>query len=75
MRQFSPSSASISPRDRALSTLRYIKKAAESVETYIESTEGDAVPTWVLERINQSATALGAALSFISYRTAPKGKK
>ena len=75
MRQFSPSPASLAPRARTLLTLRYIKKAAESVELYLEGVEEDAVPTWVLERINQAATSLGAALSFVSYREASKNKK
>lgn len=70
MKQFSPSAASIPPKERVLRTLSYTRKAVDGLEEFLLSQKGEDVPTWVLDRINASASALGAALSFVSYRNA-----
>lgn len=70
MAQFQPSKASLTPRNKALLTLRYIQKAVGLLEGYLEG-EGP-IPTWVLTKINQSASCLGAALSFVSFKTDKK---
>ncbi|MAH47681.1 hypothetical protein CMI37_17810 [Candidatus Pacearchaeota archaeon] len=66
MAQFKPSKASLTPKRQALMTLRYTKKAVASLEEFIE--KSDDVPGWVLTKINQSATCLGAALSYASFK-------
>jgi|ETNvirenome_6_85_1030632.scaffolds.fasta_scaffold01116_16 hypothetical protein len=68
MAKFQPSKASLTPRKKALLTLKYAKKAVAMLEKYLE---GDGpVPTWVITKINQGASCLGAALSFVSFKTA-----
>ena len=78
MSQFEPSPASLTPRKKALLTLQYIRKAAARLETYVEAAPEDEVPQWVLTRINQSGSGIGAAMSFLSFKqedTASKEKK
>ncbi len=58
-----------------LRTLAYTRKAVDGLEEFLLSQKGEEVPTWVLDRINASASALGAALSFVSYRNAESEPK
>ena len=67
MAKFQPSKASLTPRKKALLTLRYIRKAVDGLEVYLQG-EGP-LPGWVITKINQGATCLGAALSFVSFKT------
>ena len=62
---FKPSPASIDPRARALKSLRYAKKAIEVLEKYVER---EPLPDWALNKVNQAATALGSAVSYIRYK-------
>ena len=71
-KQFQPSAASLDPRAKALKSLRYAKRAVGVLEAYVER---EPLPDWALNKVNQAATALGAAVSYIRYkenREAPK---
>jgi hypothetical protein len=71
MPQFEPSPASLTPKKKALLTLQYIRKAAVLLETYIETSgEGEELPTWVLTRVNQSGSSIGAAMGFLQFKKA-----
>lgn len=71
--RFTPSVDSYTPRERALLTLQYLKKVTEKLEDYFETTEMDEQPpVWITEKLNQSASSLGAALSFTSYKADKK---
>jgi hypothetical protein len=65
MSTFKPSPASVrgTPRENALSALRYIRKAALLLEKSIEG--GAPVPGWVLGRITQAAGFLGSAVAYV----------
>jgi hypothetical protein len=69
--QFEPSPASITPRKKALLTLRYVRKAVDALEAQLLENENEqAIPSWVLTRINQGASCLGSALSYVSFKPA-----
>ena len=76
MSQFEPSPASLTPQQKALLTLRYVQKVAACLETYVvASGEDQALPSWVLTRINQAGSSLGATMSFLTFKkdsVAPK---
>lgn len=72
--KFQPSTASLTPRRKALQDLAYIRAAVEKMEEHLTSTASEEVPTWVLTQINQGASCLGGALSFIRFQL-ERGKK
>ena len=74
MPQFEPSPASLTPKKKALLTLQYVRKAAVLLEAYIETSgDGEELPTWVLTRINQGGSSMGAAMGFLqAKKTAEK---
>ena len=73
MAKFKPSKVSLTPRRKTILTLRYIRKAVDGLEEYLE---GDGpLPAWVLKKINQGAACLGAALSFVSFKTGKDEEK
>ena len=72
MPQFEPSPASLTPKKKALLTLQYIRKAAVLLEAYVEASgDGEELPTWVLTRVNQSGSSIGAAMGFLQFKKVP----
>lgn len=65
MAEFQPSAASLTPRQRALASLHYAKKAVTALEKSISAGDHE-VPTWVTTQIGQAAASLGHALSFVN---------
>jgi hypothetical protein len=72
-RDFQPSPESLSPAERTLGALRYLKKAVEVVEKHVE--EHGEPPHWVVERIHIATRAMGMAVSYLSYSDNKKPKK
>lgn len=74
--RFRPSAASLTPRKQALQALGYCKAAIERLEQYLnEVTDENEVPAWVLTRINQGASSLGVAVSFVMFRNKEKEER
>lgn len=65
MSDFKPSSASLTPKQQALKTLRYSKLALADLERRVRAADEDKIPSWALTRINQAATCLGQASSYL----------
>ena len=72
MAKFKPSSASITPRRKALLSLSYARAAIQKLETFLEEAEDGDIPVWVLTKINQGATCLGQAVSFVTFKASKK---
>jgi len=75
MAQFKPSKASLTPKKKALLSLGYARAAVEALEKHLKDSEDEAIPVWVLTKINQGATCLGQAVSFVSFTVAKKKKE
>jgi len=65
MNRFHPSQTS---KQQAQASLRYAQKVIRSLSRYLEEVGEDDVPSWVLDRITQSARLLGQALSFVRFK-------
>jgi len=72
MPKFKPSKASLTPRKKALLSLGYAKAAITKLEAFLAGTEEGAVPAWVLTKINQGASSLGQAVSFVTFKASKK---
>lgn len=66
MGDFKPSSASLTPKQQVLKNLKYCKLAVGELEKQIRASDEDYLPGWALTRINQAATCLGQAVSYIN---------
>jgi hypothetical protein len=74
MPQFKPSKASLTPKRKALLSLGYAKAAITQLEVFLQDTEEGEVPAWVLTKINQGASTLGQAVSFVTFKASKKEK-
>ena len=69
MPEFKPSRVSLSSRGAALQYLAYARKALDRLERQLKALPDDEeLPHWVLERMNQAASCLGQAYSFVCHR-------
>lgn len=67
-KKFLPSASSLTPKRQALQALAYSRAAIEKLELFLSKAPDDAVPAWVLTRINQGASSLGLAVSFVIHK-------
>lgn len=65
--EFKPSIASMGSEDRALAQLSYLTKVAPLLEAHLKKHPGE-LPEWLLNQIDQSATALSMVVGFLSKR-------
>jgi hypothetical protein len=68
MPTFKPSKASVTPKKKALLSLSYCRAAIDRLEAYLRSADDKDIPVWVLRKINQGASCLGQAVSFVSFK-------
>ena len=61
--EFKPSSASLTPTEKTLAALRYIRKAVDIIEAYVEET--GELPSWVTAKVSGAARDLGMSVSAI----------
>jgi len=70
MPEFQPSQPT-TKKDRLVSALRYIQKAAALLEKYVS--KGGTTPSWVDDAIVQAAANLGTGISYLQYQEKKKG--
>lgn len=61
--EFKPSPASLTPVEKTLAALRYIRKAVDLIEVYVEET--GELPSWVTAKVYGAAKDLGMSVSAI----------
>ena len=69
---FKPSGKSLSPQERTIQALRYIRKASEAVEARIVKDGG--APPWVRAKIQESAVGIGMAVSYLRHQNSKEQK-
>lgn len=68
MPKFQPSKASIAPKERALKSLRYARKAIDRLEEVLQSSDDDKIPPFVITCVARAATSLGQAVTYLGFR-------
>lgn len=63
MAEFQPSPASLSPAERTLATIRYLRKTLDAIEAYVEK-EG-ALPPWVIDKMHTAAALMAVAVGAV----------
>lgn len=71
-KKFLPSSSSLTPKRQALQALAYSRAAIERLERFLLAAPDNTVPSWVFTRINQGASSLGVAVSFVVHKEKDK---
>lgn len=64
--EFKPSSASLTSAEKTKAVLRYIRKAVDLIEAYIEQ-EDAALPSWVHGKIQDAGRLLGLVVSAVEH--------
>ena len=59
--EFKPSPASLTSVEKTLAALRYIRKAVDLIEAYVEET--GELPSWVTTKVYGAAKDLGMCVS------------
>lgn len=73
-RKFQPSdvTANSAPTERALASIRYIRRAVDVLEEYINK---HGAPVWAADQLARAAATAGTAVSYVSQFRPTKEKK
>lgn len=63
MPEFKPSPASMTPTEKTLAALRYIRKAVGLIEAHVEQT--GELPPWITTKVVGAARELGMSVSAV----------